>query len=1065
MSQSLYSSLPLESNNIRLLRILPNKNEEADINCALFVYPLHDSGRGTHRYEALSYVWGDADNSCSICVNGHSLIVRANLHSALLRLRDPVLDRIIWIDAICINQEDLNERGHQVQLMAKIYSKASQVVVWLGEAADNSDLALEEIVIAANQSEISSRKTTRKAIIALLQRPWFRRIWVLQEAAAARHILIMCGLVEIDGYAFCAGLNASNVYLEAYPRLQRLIRSVTYLMKEATLRPRYATSSSDNFSLDIRPLSELMETYYTREATDDRDKVYALLAMCSDSPTSAGLLPDYTILWEQLFQQLVRFILCKEINVRFPQDRKEAIIRSKGCVLGWVNSVEVDAPWNDTVKLDISCTDALKYLERTKKRRTTWNLPTVEKNVQRGDIVYLIQGVLKPTIIRFCKDYFSVIMIAASPKWPKGIGSKMTFPREFLLVWDLGESEKNPGHVYSTTEEASKTYESQKTKIDLFTGESYPPNSSSLSSEEGNPWKTCKSSSMRSRQRSQSLSSTGGELLILNHIEWEGNSEMGSSSEAEENSDIDEYPEAGEYSNLDDCLETGSKKFDGVIGLHNFALFLKDSKIYKRAEELLLHVIRKRKQLQGVEHPETLTSVADLQSCYREQGLLEGTDELAAMKNLLETGESIAQVSEEDLIKIASLSYCIVMTLLLERRSGHVPITEEVVRTAAANENCGLEMIELLLKEREDILITEEVLKAAAGNGRNGYAIIEFLFEKLGNQFLITEEVLKAAAGNEGLFGYAIIRFLFERFGNQDLITEEILKAAAENEGLYGDDIIQFLFERFGNQDLITEEILKAAAENEGSCGYGIIKFLFERFGNQDLITEEILKAAAENEGSCGYAIIQFLFERFGNQDLITEEILKAAAENEGLCGYDIIQFLFERSENQFLITEEILKAAVRNERRGYKIIRFLFERSENQFLITEEILKAAVGNEGLFGYEIIQFLFERSENQFLITEEILKAVVGNKRRGYGILQFLFERLGNQFLITEEILKIAVGNEGYGDENIIIFLFERLGNKFPITENTLQEILALGAKDWDPDVVKRLSTWKIKGHG
>ncbi|KAM0183793.1 hypothetical protein ACHAPF_000237 [Botrytis cinerea] len=975
MSQSLYSSLPLVSNNIRLLRILPNENEEADINCTLFVYPLHDSGRGTHRYEALSYVWGDADNSCSICVNGHSLIVRANLHSALLRLRDPVLDRIIWIDAICINQEDLSERGHQVQLMAKIYSKASQVVVWLGEAADNSDLALEEIVIAANQSEISSRKTTRKAIIALLQRPWFRRIWVLQEAAAARHILIMCGLVEIDGYAFCAGLNASNAYLEAYPRLQRLIRSVTYLMKEATLRPKYATSSSDNFSLDIRPLSELMETYYTREATDDRDKVYALLSMCSDSPTSAGLLPDYTILWEQLFQQLVRFILCKEINVRFPQDRKEAIIRSKGCVLGWVNSVEVDAPWNDTVKLDISCTDALKYLERTKKRRTTWNLPTVEKNVQRGDIVYLIQGVLKPTIIRSCKDHFSVIMIAASPKWPKVIGSKMTFPREFLLVWDLGESEKNLGHVYSTTGEASKTHESQKTKIDLLTEESYPPISSSLSSE-GKLWKTGKSSSMRSRQRSQSLSSTGGELSILDHIEWEGNSEMGSSSEAEENSDIDEYPEVGEYSNLDDYLETGSKTFDGVIGLHNFALFLKDSKNYKRAEELLLHVIRKRKQLQGVEHPETLTSVADLQSCYREQGLLEGTEELEAMKNLLETGESAAQVSKEDLIKIASLSCCRVMTLLLERRSGYVPITEEVVKTAAANENCGLEMIELLLEEREDILITEEVLKAAAGNLRNGYAIIEFLFERLGNQFLITEEILKAAAGNEGLYEYNIRHFLFERLENQFLITEEILKAAAGNVR-NGYAIIEFLFEKLENQFLITEEILKAAAGNEGLYRDNIRQSLFERLGNQFLITEEILKAAAGNEGLYGYDIIQFLFERFENQFLITEEILKAVAGNEGSCGCDVIQFIFERFGNQFLITEEILKAAVGNEGSyATYLMKILFEKLGDQIPITEEILKIAARNKGPRSYLIILVIFERLGDRFPIAEETLEEIL-----------------------------------------------------------------------------------------
>ncbi|TGO33472.1 hypothetical protein BHYA_0244g00090 [Botrytis hyacinthi] len=316
MSQSLYSSLSLESNKIRLLRILPNEDEEGDIKCTLFVYPLHDSGRGTHRYEALSYVWGDAGDSRSIFINGHSLTVRANLHIALSRLRDPVLDRIIWIDAICINQEDLNERGHQVQLIAKIYSKASQVVIWLGEEADNSDRALEEIVIAASKSEISSNETTRMAVIALVQRPWFRRIWVLQEVAAARHILIMCGLVEIDGYAFCSGLNLGKDSFEAYPKLQRLIRSVIRLMKEANFRPKYAKRSSDNFSLDIRPLSELIGTYYTRESTDDLDKEYALLAMCSNNPTSAGLLPDYTILWKQRFQQLVKFILCKEIPVR-----------------------------------------------------------------------------------------------------------------------------------------------------------------------------------------------------------------------------------------------------------------------------------------------------------------------------------------------------------------------------------------------------------------------------------------------------------------------------------------------------------------------------------------------------------------------------------------------------------------------------------------------------------------------------------------------------------------------------------------------------------------------------
>jgi hypothetical protein len=108
------------------------------------------------------------------------LAVTENLHAVLLRLQDRSLKRILWIDATCINQENLEERGQQVQLMAKIYSKATRVLVWLGETADNSDTALETIRIAAeNESpESLNDNTIKQAILALLQRPWFRRIWV-----------------------------------------------------------------------------------------------------------------------------------------------------------------------------------------------------------------------------------------------------------------------------------------------------------------------------------------------------------------------------------------------------------------------------------------------------------------------------------------------------------------------------------------------------------------------------------------------------------------------------------------------------------------------------------------------------------------------------------------------------------------------------------------------------------------------------------------------------------------------------------------------------------------------
>jgi hypothetical protein len=105
--------------------------------------------------------------------------VTKNLHTALSHLRNFSLERIIWVDAICINQKNTEEKEQQIQLMAKIYNQATRVLVWLGEAADNSDQALEEIRAAGGKAENSlNDKTIQSAVLALLRRDWFKRIWV-----------------------------------------------------------------------------------------------------------------------------------------------------------------------------------------------------------------------------------------------------------------------------------------------------------------------------------------------------------------------------------------------------------------------------------------------------------------------------------------------------------------------------------------------------------------------------------------------------------------------------------------------------------------------------------------------------------------------------------------------------------------------------------------------------------------------------------------------------------------------------------------------------------------------
>jgi hypothetical protein len=240
----------------------------------------------------------------------------------------------------------------------------------------------------------------------------------------------MCGSTEIDGQTFCLGLDSLKPY-ETSPDLQSLILPVTYLIRGAIFRPKH-TNWSSSTSLEIRPLGELIDMYHTHEATLRYDKVYALLGMSSDNPIAAGLSPDYKVSWEQRFQQLVKFVLGKDISVETCEDCQRAVIKSKGCLLGWVSSVTSDGRQN--VKIT-SKNAAWSSRE--------WSLQASAKSIRKGDIVYLLKGASKPTIIRLCRDYFAVVIIASTPlnesisfEQPELSKSITHFSRDLLLVWD-----------------------------------------------------------------------------------------------------------------------------------------------------------------------------------------------------------------------------------------------------------------------------------------------------------------------------------------------------------------------------------------------------------------------------------------------------------------------------------------------------------------------------------------------------------------------------------------------------------------------------------------------------
>ncbi|GAB1210369.1 hypothetical protein APSETT445_009161 [Aspergillus pseudonomiae] len=405
-----YRYPPLPQGYIRLLRLLPSEERNSHIQGCLFNYPLERLAGKTHLYEAISYVWGDLNDCQSISLEDCDFPVTANLHTALLHIRDPYIERIIWIDAVCINQKDLKERGEQVRRMAEIYIRAKSVIVWLGNSAHYSDEALEKIRIAAHRPHSVDDKFTKEAVFSLLQRPWFKRIWVLQEVAAARQILIKCGATEMDGYVFCVGLTSGSFesLYKDFPELQAVVLPVAFLMRESLFRPKVIQSISSEFSLNIRPLSDLLEMYHTREATRQHDKLFALLGMCSDESIPTDLLPDYSTPWATLFARLVRFLLGRAVYISTHDQSECALISGWGYILGKVLSAK-RSQREDGQEVSF----ATKDTDGSFGPQIQWHLPALAKPVQVGDLVCQLQEAAKPTIIRLCRDNFSIIMIAA----------------------------------------------------------------------------------------------------------------------------------------------------------------------------------------------------------------------------------------------------------------------------------------------------------------------------------------------------------------------------------------------------------------------------------------------------------------------------------------------------------------------------------------------------------------------------------------------------------------------------------------------------------------------------
>lgn len=274
--------------DFRVLRLYGSTSSDDPIHCSLEVAQLDDPDGSL--YEALSYTWADLDgdkrNCMPIYIGSHFdvLLVTKNCQSALRRLRKR-FDRLLWIDAICINQNDPIERSAQVNHMSEIYSRASRVLIYLGEWSKRSEEALPNVTKCVQTS--ATREDTT-SLVKLAKRPYFKRLWVIQEVARADRASVVCGDLVMHWKDLCSALESCGAAPEWIKHF----------------------SAPLNHRREAPSVSELLRDTKDALCIDPRDKLFGIIGLANTEERE--LLPtDYSLSVQQLYIGLAAYLVQK----------------------------------------------------------------------------------------------------------------------------------------------------------------------------------------------------------------------------------------------------------------------------------------------------------------------------------------------------------------------------------------------------------------------------------------------------------------------------------------------------------------------------------------------------------------------------------------------------------------------------------------------------------------------------------------------------------------------------------------------------------------------------------
>lgn len=326
MAHGIYEArLNSSQQEIRVL-VLHTGNFHDPITCTLATVSL----KSCPHFNALSYVWGDSRLRGDIVLNGVPITVTRNLETALRHLRSHPKHHVdttatpLWVDAVCINQEDFDERNEQVRMMRDIYSLADRVVIWLGEGNADSDWAMERFSDHSFRDSLPSlgtdpRRLTDDQVKASMilgrnlgRRPWWTRIWVLQEMVlASKDPVLVCGAKDMlwawysaTGPLMTLSNELHRVDRERWEGIARQVKSlpfiITSIYRWVQIRERY-------HQLGPIAFTEIFPTLLSCRATDNHDLVYGTLGLAS-LEESMKITIDYRKPVEEVYREVMSII-------------------------------------------------------------------------------------------------------------------------------------------------------------------------------------------------------------------------------------------------------------------------------------------------------------------------------------------------------------------------------------------------------------------------------------------------------------------------------------------------------------------------------------------------------------------------------------------------------------------------------------------------------------------------------------------------------------------------------------------------------------------------------------